>query len=121
MNMVRMLVATVFAIGLCLGTVPDNSFAADSKAEPTASTIKKEAKKADRKAEKKKPTSGSVDINTASREDLETLPGVGPVTAEAIVQYRKANGKFKTIDDLTGVKGIGEKTYAKIKPYLKSF
>ena len=59
-----------------------------------------------------------VDINTADQEKLVQLPGIGPVTAEKIIKYRTANGKFKSIDELTNVKGIGDKTLVKIKPYL---
>ena len=57
-----------------------------------------------------------VNINTANVDELATLTGIGPAKAEAIVQYRKANGKFKKIEDLTGVKGIGDKIVNKIKP-----
>ena len=57
-----------------------------------------------------------VNINTAGAEELATLPGVGTVKAEAIITYRKANGKFKNINDLKEVKGIGDKMVEKIKP-----
>ena len=57
-----------------------------------------------------------VNINTANVEELVTLTGIGPAKAEAIVQYRKANGQFKKIEDLTEVKGIGNKIVNKIKP-----
>ena len=57
-----------------------------------------------------------VNINTADVEELTTLPGIGPAKAEAIVQYRNDKGQFKKIEDLTGVKGIGDKIVDKIKP-----
>lgn len=57
----------------------------------------------------------AVNINTASKEELDALPGVGPVKAQAIVDYRKANGPFKTIDDLKKVNGIGDATFEKLK------
>ena len=57
-----------------------------------------------------------VNINTADVDELATLPGIGSTKAEAIVQYRKANGQFKKIEDLTEVKGIGDKIVDKIKP-----
>jgi competence protein ComEA len=57
-----------------------------------------------------------VNINTADAEQLATLPGIGVVKAEAIVKYRKDNGKFKNINDLKEVKGIGDKLIEKIKP-----
>ncbi|MDR3052763.1 MAG: helix-hairpin-helix domain-containing protein, partial [Coriobacteriales bacterium] len=57
---------------------------------------------------------GKVNINTADAATLETLPGVGPATAQKIVQYRTANGAFKSIEDLKNVSGIGEKKYAQL-------
>ena len=57
-----------------------------------------------------------VNINTANADELATLNGIGKAKAEAIVAYRTANGNFKTVDDLTKVKGIGEKIIEKIKP-----
>ncbi len=60
-----------------------------------------------------------VNINTAGVEDLKGLPGIGPAKAEAIVKYREANGKFKTKDEITGVKGIGDKVYKKISDEIE--
>jgi len=57
-----------------------------------------------------------VNINTANAEELATLNGIGKAKAEAIVTYRTANGNFKTVDDLSKVKGIGGKIIEKIKP-----
>ena len=59
----------------------------------------------------------AVNINTASVEELTTLPGIGSGTAEKIVSYRKSH-KFKTTADLMEVKGIGHKKYDKIKSKL---
>ncbi|SMC57724.1 ComEA family DNA-binding protein [Papillibacter cinnamivorans] len=59
-----------------------------------------------------------IDINTASRADLETLPGIGEVLAGRIVDYREQNGDFRTIYDITNVKGIGEKTLEKIEDLI---
>ena len=56
-----------------------------------------------------------VNINTADAKELATLPGIGTVKAEAIVKYRKKHGKFKTVNDLKEVKGIGDKMVDKIK------
>jgi competence protein ComEA len=53
---------------------------------------------------------GTVDINTADAKTLETLDGVGPAKAQAIIEYRQANGPFKSVEDLGKVQGIGEKT-----------
>lgn len=56
---------------------------------------------------------GKVNINTADATTLQTLSGVGASTAQKIIDYRNSNGKFKTIDDLKNVSGIGDKTFAK--------
>lgn len=53
---------------------------------------------------------GPVDINTADAKSLEALDGIGPTKAAAIVEYRKQNGGFKSVDELTKVDGIGDKT-----------
>ncbi len=59
-----------------------------------------------------------ININTASAEELDKLPEIGPVKAQAIVDYRKANGKFASPEDVMKVSGIKEGTYAKIKDYI---
>jgi competence protein ComEA len=59
-----------------------------------------------------------IDINRAEPWLLEALPGIGEVTAQAIVDYRNENGPFRTIEDLLRVKGIGEGTLDKIKDYI---
>ena len=59
-----------------------------------------------------------ININTASQEELESIPGIGKTKAKAIIEYRLINGPFKSIKDITLVKGIGESTYEKIKIYL---
>ena len=63
---------------------------------------------------------GSVllNINTASAAELEALPAIGPVTAQAIVDYRTANGPFRTVEEITEVKGIGAATLEKIQALI---
>jgi competence protein ComEA len=61
------------------------------------------------------PTSNLIDINSATAEQLTTLPRIGFVRAKAIVDYRTANGVFTSVDDLTNVKGIGPATVIAIK------
>ena len=58
---------------------------------------------------------GKVNLNTADLAALDTLPGVGPATAKAIVDWRDANGRFTAVEDLLGVTGIGEKTLAELR------
>ena len=59
-----------------------------------------------------------VDINTANIDVIESVNGIGVVKAQAIVKYREQNGPFKSVDGLVSVKGIGEKTLAKIRSKL---
>ena len=59
--------------------------------------------------------SAPVDINTADREALQTLDGIGPALAERIISYREANGPFRSAEDLLAVKGIGEATLEKFR------
>ena len=60
---------------------------------------------------------GAVNINTADQSALESINGIGPAKAKAIIEYRK-HEKFVTVDDLTKVKGFGEKIVEKIKPEI---
>lgn len=58
---------------------------------------------------------GKVNLNTADGTTLETLPRVGPALAARIIQWRETNGRFRTIEDLMSVSGIGEKTFAGLR------
>ena len=60
-----------------------------------------------------------VNINTAGVEELDTLPGVGPATAQAIVDERESNGPFASIEDIQRVSGIGEKKFEKLKDSIR--
>lgn len=57
-----------------------------------------------------------VNINTATLEALEALPGIGPVTAQRIIDYRTEHGTFTSVAQLVEIKGIGEKSLKKIRP-----
>ena len=60
-----------------------------------------------------------VNINTANETELEQLPGIGPSISSKIVDYRNQNGKFKNIEDIKNVTGIGDSKYEKIKDFIK--
>lgn len=66
----------------------------------------------------KKPPAAPVNLNTATSEELQTVPGIGPATAEKILQMRKNYGAFKSVDDLLAIKGIGPKRLEKMRKYL---
>lgn len=59
-----------------------------------------------------------IDINSASMKELQTLPQIGAAVAQRIVDYREKHGKFSKIEEIMKVKGIGEKTFLKIKPLI---
>jgi len=59
-----------------------------------------------------------VDLNTATQADLERVPGIGPVLAARIIAYRQRYGLFKTVYELRLIKGVGQQTFDKIKPYV---
>ena len=88
----------------------DNQNNIDNISKNTTETIKKDGTII--KSEK-------ININTASQTELETLPGIGPSTALKIVNYRKEKGKFKNIEDIKNVSGIGESKFSKIKDLIK--
>ena len=62
----------------------------------------------------------TINLNTATIDQLTTLPGVGRKTAELIIEYRTKSGGFKKIEELMNVKGIGEKTFLKLKPLVSA-
>lgn len=64
---------------------------------------------------------GQVNINTADLSQLDTLPGIGPSLAQRIIDYRQANGGFKTVDDLKNVSGIGDKKYEDLKDMISTY
>src|SRR5712664_1492857 len=66
----------------------------------------------------KKPPLRPININTATSEELQQVPGIGPVTAEKILLMRKSYGAFKSVDDLLAIRGLGAKRLEKMRKYL---
>jgi competence ComEA-like helix-hairpin-helix protein len=67
---------------------------------------------------KKKPPAAPINLNTATSDELQLTPGIGPVTAEKILQMRKSYGAFKSVDDLLAIRGLGAKRLEKMRKYL---
>lgn len=69
--------------------------------------------------EEQSESDGKVNINTAAKEELMTLPGVGEAKAALIVEYREEHGSFRAIEDIMNISGIKEGLFGKIKDYIK--
>ena len=63
-------------------------------------------------------STGTVNLNSATAAQIASLPGIGAKTADLVVQYRQKNGPFKKIEEIMNVKGIGEKSFLKLKPLI---
>ncbi len=110
-----------FAIGIIVGTIRNGSiFSSQKSTLQDKSKFKSLAKSVyDDNQETKidKSIAGSqglININEAEKDELITLPKIGPVTAERIIRYREDYGKFSSVNELKNVKGIGDKTMEKI-------
>jgi competence protein ComEA len=84
---------------------------------PVATQDKPAGKEA-RPAKAEASPASAVNLNTATATQIATLPGIGPKAAERIIEYRQKNGGFKKIEELMNVKGIGEKSFLKLKPLI---
>ncbi len=60
----------------------------------------------------------TLNLNSATSAELEALPGIGKVTADRIIEYRQKSGGFKKVEDLMNVRGVGEKSFLKLKPLV---
>lgn len=90
--------ALCLALALVLGSLP----AAAAPAAPAAGGT----------------AAAPVDLNGANEQELMAIPGIGEAMAKRIVEFRKANGPFRQVDDLLKVKGIGEKSLEKLRPHV---
>lgn len=66
------------------------------------------------------PSTNALNVNTATVEQLEKLPGIGRKTAEAIVEYRNVNGPFRRVENLLLIKGVSENRFAELRPHIKT-
>ena len=94
-----------------LSTLISASYINLSYAADTSKDVKYQVSQLEKQSKK-------INLNTASINQLEALPGIGKKKAQAIVNYRKKYGNFTNTDDLTKIKGIGDKMLKKLKPYL---
>ena len=76
------------------------------------------AQERDRAAAANVGAAAPLNLNTATAAQLEALPGIGAKTAERILEYRQKNGGFKKIEELMNVRGVGEKSFLKLKPLI---
>lgn len=65
--------------------------------------------------------SDTININIATQSELETIPGIGPAKATAIIQYREEHGQFQSIEEIMNISGIGEKTFEKLKESISTY
>lgn len=96
-----------FVIGILVAALAVAAASAHAQAQPRKDSTKATA-----------TASAPVNLNTATPAQLETLPGIGGAAAKRIVEYRQKNGAFKKIEELMNVKGIGEKSFLKLKPLI---
>ena len=80
--------------------------------------LSQESSKAVAGAQDVAQTGDKIDINTASAEELDILPGIGPARAADIIAYREANGGFRTTEEIVNIKGIGEKSFEDLKDLI---
>ena len=95
----RMMIAALLVLGLGGTPLP----AQEGSRPPTASAT---------------ATAAPVNLNTATMAQLESLPGIGPATAQRIVDYRQQNSSFKKVEELMNIRGIGEVSFLKLRPLV---
>ena len=110
----------VFAIVILVAALvaPASTICAEQAAKAAPAAKAGSAAKGGSAAKARATADSPVNLNSASVAQLQTLPGIGASTAQRIVEYRQKNGSFKKIEELMNVKGIGEKSFLKLKPLI---
>ena len=121
---VLLFLVLTFIVGMGIQVVrqhwaPLPTYEGESTISEIASSAEPVLPKRENPSSTEENTAGYISLNRADKEELEGLPGIGPVTAERIIAYRKANGSFQSMEELLQVKGIGKKTVKKLEPYLQ--
>ena len=116
------LALSMLLVGYQLLSVPDNKEAqihllssSQTSTEPLSSSSREEYGEG---LEQEEETSFPLDLNLASGEQLQQVPGIGPVLSGRIIEYRETHGGFQSLEELLNIQGIGEKTLEKIRPYF---
>jgi competence protein ComEA len=89
-----------------------------AKSTASAGAVRKVGPRGSKSNKLTDPSQGKVDLNSASAEALQRLPGVGPAMAERLLEFRKENHGFHSVEDLLQVSGIGEKKFEKLRPFV---
>ena len=125
-----LLLVTVAFLGFCLGlflgrrhepdtvTITTDLAAVQPSDESTASSAEEAPQTEPPESTSAAYIAGRLNINTATAEELATLPGIGEKLAQRIVDYREKNGSFSTVEELSNVSGIGEKRLDAIREYI---